>query len=465
MIKNGTREKILLPLSLLLAKGAESCYTFLMKKLSPDLVASERRRTPRRRDDSLLPNFQDLIDGAVQGVLVHSNFRPLYANDSFAQLFGYECAEEIMALPLIRPLYSPESWPDVEQDYNDIIRGATFAPIGRMPAVHRDGREIWLSVTKRLINWHGQQAVHLCAFDITRQVEVEATMMDNEQALRSILEILPVPVFIARRSDGRMMFVNRKTCLLLEQSAGPLLKSRSSDFYVDQEDRQRIHSMIDTIHDVRDIEVRMKTAQGRAFLAELAAIGMSYMGAPATLVSLSDISKRKELEDELFHQANTDELTGISNRRSFMNQAEQEIRRARRFGRGLSIIMMDLDHFKRVNDTFGHAVGDVTLGTVVRASLESLRESDIMGRLGGEEFAVLLPETELQAASEVAGRLLAHIRETPIAMAEGTIQCTTSLGVAQLRPTDSTIDDLLVRADVALFRAKEAGRNRVEIAE
>lgn len=428
-------------------------------------MKGERRRQGRRAEDVFLPNFRDMVEGAVQGILVHSNFRPLYVNDSFAQILGYDTADQIMALPLIRPLYPPETWPEVEQDYNDLVRGVHLPRISRMIAQKRDGEEVWLSVTKRALDWHGVPAVQLCVFDITKQVLMEQVMMGNEQLLRSILEILPVPVYIARRRDGRIQFVNRKICLLLQQSAGPLLKARAQDFYVDLQDQDRIHLLIDTVHDVREIEVRMRTAQGREFTAELAAISMSYAGEPAVLVSMNDISQRKALENELFHQANTDSLTGLSNRRYFLVQAEQEIRRARRFARELSVIMMDLDRFKWINDNLGHAAGDSVLETIVRASLESLRESDIMGRLGGEEFAILLPETGLDAAMEVAGRLLEHIAETPVATTKGVVHCTTSLGVAHLVEADGSIDDLLHRADEALYRAKNSGRNRVELAE
>jgi len=435
-----------------------------MKKQVPAPISTERRQALRRHDDLFLPNFQDLIDNAVQGVLIHSNFKPLYANESFANLFGYDKAEEITALPLIRPLFATDTWPEVEQDYNSLVRGEPTTLIGRMQGINRNGNEIWLSATKRLIDWNGVPAVQLCVFDISSQVAMEQLMMGNEQLLRAVLDVLPVSIYIVRRRDGRLLYVNRKTCLLLQQSAGPLLKSTSQMFFVDQTDRDKIHMMIDAVHDVREVEVRMKTAQGREFMAELAAINIDYSDEPAMLVSINDISERKKLEAELFHQANTDSLTGVSNRRFFMIQAEQEIRRARRFSRDLSIIMMDLDHFKHVNDTYGHAAGDSALETIVRASMESLRESDIMGRLGGEEFAFLMPETSLEAAAEVANRLLNHIAETPIATTKGPIHCTTSLGVAHLSATDNTIDELLCRADDALFRAKDNGRNRVEIA-
>lgn len=436
-----------------------------MTNASQPIPQVERRRHSRRKDDMLGPNFQDMIDGAVQGILIHKNFKPLYANTAFAHLFGYAKAEEITSMPLIRPLYPHDIWPEVEQEYDDLIRGEKIAPVSRIKTIRRDGQEIWLACTRRVIDWHGSKAVQISAFDITQQVVMEQVMLGNEQQLRSIMEILPVPIFISRRRDGHLLFVNRKTCLLLQQSAGPLLRMNSPDFFVEEEDRKKIHMMVDAVHEVREIEVRMRTAQGREFMAELAAINVDYSGEPAMLVSVNDISERKKLEAELFHQANTDSLTGLSNRRFFMIQAEQEIRRARRFNRALSIIMMDLDHFKHINDTYGHAAGDSALETIVRASLESLRESDVMGRLGGEEFAILLPETESHAAIKVAGRLLSHIAEMPIPTAKGVIHCTTSLGLAQLTAKDNSIDDLLCRADEALFRSKEQGRNRVEIAK
>ncbi|MDX9688963.1 MAG: diguanylate cyclase [Proteobacteria bacterium] len=435
----------------------------MTKDVDQSLNPSPERRAKRRRhDDMALPNFQDMTDNAVQGILVHTNFRPLYANKAFAALFGYQDPKQITDLPLVRPLFPAQDWQTLEEEYDSFIHSNAPRRIDRMLGVHKDGHEIWLATTKRLIDWHGTPAVQICAFDISKQVEMERVMLANEQRLRAVLEILPVPVYIARRRDGRIQYVNRKTCLLLQQSTAPLLKASSDDFFVDLEDRNRIHELIDQLSDIREIDVRMKTAQGREFVAEIAAIKMDYAGEPALLVSMNDISQRKKLEEELFHQANTDALTGIHNRRFFMIQAEQEIRRAQRFSRSLSIIMMDLDHFKHINDTYGHAAGDCVLETVVHASLETLRESDIIGRLGGEEFAILLPETSLEAAIEVAGRLRIHIAETMAPTAKGAIQCTTSLGVTEMGPKDSTIDDLLSRADEALYSAKEKGRNRIE---
>ena len=425
----------------------------------------ERRKTQKRREHDSLPDFRDLVENSVQGVLVHRNFRPLYANAAVAELFGYESAEEIMDLPLIRPLIPEDMWAQAEQDYNDFIRGVKGQAITRARGRHKDGHEIWLSVSRRVVDWHGTPALHITAFDISKQMVIEQNLLKSEQHLRSVLEILPYPIYISRQPDGQILFVNRKSCLLFQKSAGQLLRSKSSEFFINPKDREELRQLLETISDIRDVEVAMKTGNGQEFVAEVAAIAMDYAGQRAVLVALNDISKRKELEAELFQQASTDALTGINNRRYFITQAEQELRRSRRFARDMAVMLIDIDHFKAVNDEHGHQVGDAVLQGTVKRALESLRQSDFIGRMGGEEFAVVMPETDITAARDAAERLRVHLAERPIIAERIGIPTTVSIGVAQLTGTDSTIDQLLQRADVALYRAKNGGRNRVEVAE
>jgi diguanylate cyclase (GGDEF)-like protein/PAS domain S-box-containing protein len=433
----------------------------------PTARKSRRRvadRTDRRTDEEApAPDFRALVDDAVQGVLIHRNFKPLYANSAFAELYGYRSVREILALPLLRSLVPDDIWPRLEIEYDEMMRGARKSIIGRLRGIRKDGREIWVAVTMRVINWQGADAMILTAVDITKQVELEHGMLKNEQKLRAILEILPYPIYVARRSDGQLLFVNRKSCLLFQQSVGQLLRSKSPDFYIDGKDRDSMVKLLESVPDIRDVEVKMKTGQGRNFIAEIAAIPLDYNGSPAVLVALNDVSQRKEMEAELFRQASTDSLTGISNRRYFLNLAEQEMRRARRFARDMTVMMIDIDHFKNTNDTYGHATGDAVLQGVVKRAIESLRQSDSIGRVGGEEFAVLLPETGLAAAYDVADRLRQHMGERPIIADKIAINSTVSIGVAQLGAQDSNMDDLLHRADMALYEAKNTGRNKVVI--
>ncbi len=426
---------------------------------------NRRKGVPdRRRGSDAAPDFRELLDSAVQGILIHRNFKPLYANTSFAELFGYSHAADILAMPLLRDLVPNDVWPRLEEEYDKLMRGTKKAVIGRSRALRKNGQEIWLAVTMRVVDWPGGPAIMLTAVDVTRQAEFEYNLLKNEQKLRSILEILPYPIYIARRSDGHIMFVNRKSCLLFQQSAGQFLRKKSTDLFVDEQDKSNLDSLFKKLSDVRDIDVRMKTSHGRIFIAELAAILVDYNGTPSMLVALNDVSQRKELEAELFRQASTDELTGISNRRHFENMAEQEIRRARRFARDLTVMMIDIDFFKLINDTYGHAAGDIIIKGIVKRALESLRQSDSIGRMGGEEFAVILPETSLAAALDVAERLRKHIKEKPYIAGHAAITCTVSIGIAQLSALDSGFDDMLKRADKALYRAKENGRDRIEAA-
>lgn len=182
-------------------------------------------------------------------------------------------------------------------------------------------------------------------------------------------------------------------------------------------------------------------------------------------------------QDQLTLLATTDALTGLSNRRHLLAELENELRRAARSGLPLSVLMIDLDRFKGINDRYGHAVGDQVLVAVAARCLGELRAIDLCGRLGGEEFVVLLPETEAEGAATTAGRLCADLAATPIDTEAGPVSVTVSVGVATFiqrspQTRERAEDDvtgqaqaLLQRADVALYLAKEGGRNGVRCAD
>ena len=175
-----------------------------------------------------------------------------------------------------------------------------------------------------------------------------------------------------------------------------------------------------------------------------------------------DITERKAMEEELRRLATTDPLTGAANRRSFMEALAAETARAQRLGHPLSVVMLDIDHFKKLNDTWGHAAGDSALIQFVKTISARLRETDTLGRLGGEEFAILLPGTTAAQAVAVAEELRQR-QEQAVLMFEGqAIRFTVSAGVASTQTTPAR--DLLTAADTALYASKQAGRNRVSSA-
>ena len=159
--------------------------------------------------------------------------------------------------------------------------------------------------------------------------------------------------------------------------------------------------------------------------------------------------------------ARTDSLTGIANRRHLFETGAHELSRAQRFGHALSALMLDIDHFKAVNDTYGHASGDDVLRAIARCCLKVTRDIDIVARYGGEEFVILLPETDLEGASNLAERLRERVAQTVTETERGPIRVTASVGVATLEPESNELSSLLSYADSALYEAKQAGRNRV----
>ena len=159
--------------------------------------------------------------------------------------------------------------------------------------------------------------------------------------------------------------------------------------------------------------------------------------------------------------ATIDELTGLNNRRNFIHIASAEIKRAGRYQKQLAALMIDIDHFKEINDSFGHQVGDTILQEVGSIFRTSLREVDVCGRYGGDEFCILFPETDIADGELIAGRLLDLIRQVPVPAAGKTQFLTASIGLSSLDHDHCTLDALLQRADQALYLAKQHGRNQV----
>jgi diguanylate cyclase (GGDEF)-like protein len=247
------------------------------------------------------------------------------------------------------------------------------------------------------------------------------------------------------------------------------------------DDRVRVAQHINAAHDGSgfNIEFRVVLPDGRTRvlhgMGEVILLGANLqpqiIGAIRDITTpkrtellgvVQDITEQKELQWKLEQEARTDPLTGCANRRHFLELAEHELGRARRYAEDMSVLMLDLDHFKTINDRHGHPVGDLVLLKLVQVCQTTLRAEDTVGRLGGEEFAVLLPESGREKALEVAERLCRAVAAAGVTLNENPpLHFTTSIGVATLAQEDINIGAALTRADKALYEAKRAGRNRV----
>ncbi|CAA7627131.1 sensor domain-containing diguanylate cyclase [Magnetospirillum sp. SS-4] len=294
--------------------------------------------------------------------------------------------------------------------------------------------------------------------------KVDTTLRTQLSFQDALFDTLPIPIF-TRDADGRFATCNKAYERYFGTRREDLIGKTVYDVFPGE---------LAANYDAADREVLDGSGNKTYEIAVVAADGSTrqviidkacYQGAdgrPGGIVAtVVDITERETMERELWRLATTDPLTGVGNRRHFLSIAEAELGKVHRHGRPLSVVTFDIDWFKQINDRFGHGVGDDVIKAVAGVCTGVSRDIDVVGRMGGEEFAILLPETDLAAAMEVARRLHERIGDIHIATDKGELSVTASFGVTQVRPDDGDIDIALRRADQALYEAKETGRDKV----
>jgi len=314
--------------------------------------------------------------------------------------------------------------------------------------------------------------------EIERRELAQAALAEREAHYRNLTETMKDVVWILDASTLHFTYVSPSVQRLRGYSPEEIM-AQPIDAALSPKDAERLKQMIQNNLDeflagnidentylTSEVEQPHKDGSSVWTEAIVRYVRNDKTGAMEIHGVTRDISERRSLRLELERQATTDSLTGIPNRRHFLNTAQKETERCKRHGRTLSLLMLDIDHFKAVNDTFGHATGDRALQAVARSCGKEMRSTDICGRIGGEEFALLLVETDLDQAYRVAERLIAQVEAIELFTENGQpVRLTTSIGVAEYRPQTETLSDLMVRADKGLYKAKNKGRNRFECFE
>lgn len=324
--------------------------------------------------------------------------------------------------------------------------------------------------TYRWISWNSfplpeEELIFAVARDTTAHKEAERRLQESEELFRTTFEQAAAGVcHVSPR--GRFMRVNRRLSDIWGYSREELMQLTFQEITHPEDlarDLAEVRRMLDGETGRYIREKRYLRKDGSVVWCNLTlSLVREASGEPKYFIAVvEDITEQKRLESELKKLARRDSLTGAFNRQHFLRTAELEFERARRYNRPLAVLMLDLDHFKQINDTYGHHAGDATLKAVVNKCMANLRRTDLFGRLGGEEFGAVLTETDSERALRVAERIRSELAQMPVPSEGGTIRCTVSIGLTSCLDDDKSIDDAMRRADMALYQAKEAGRNRV----
>lgn len=298
------------------------------------------------------------------------------------------------------------------------------------------------------------------------QKVTQARLHESQELFRAIVENVGDLVAVLD-TDGRRVYNSPSYWPLFREKD---IRQGSSSFReIHPDDRERIKeifrkTVLTGIGECAEFRFVLKDGSIRYMESDGRAIRDAEGNVSKVVVVSRDITEQKRLEADLRAMAATDTLTGLPNRRHFLTQLDQEMARVSRANdHCASVLMIDIDFFKQVNDSFGHTTGDHALRHLAGLMRNTLRKIDTLGRLGGEEFAVILPGASRASAQIFAERLRKKIAASPMPHAGKSITLTVSIGVTEIKPDDSSADDTLARADRAQYQAKESGRNRVVV--
>ena len=297
---------------------------------------------------------------------------------------------------------------------------------------------------------------------VAQNEKLQETLRESEAQLRQLVETAPMPLIIVRAGDQQMLYANERALQQFSLSADSIQGRSLADFHVDPEIRSALPEALSRHGSVRDYEVHLKDANGREFWLLLSAQPIRYGGMVGLLVALANIDARKRMQDDMQKKAMHDPLTGLPNRSSFLESLDRALRKARRRQGRFSVLFVDLDHFKEVNDSLGHAAGDQLLQSVSERLGSAVRESDLVARLGGDEFVVLIEEHRGPEEVMVVAQKVLTLLERPVLLDWREVSVSASVGIASYPDDGEEVEALLKNADAAMYQAKERGRNNFQ---
>ena len=388
--------------------------------------------------------------------------RYTFANETVLQLF--QCTLEQVIGTDDSQFFDQETCNNIKKIDQQVIRSAKKITTEESNHLKKTGElRTYKSIKSPVLDELGK-VIGLCGIstDITEQKQLRNIIDEQKKLLNTVLDNIEAHVYM-KSEDRRFLYVNSKVAQLFNLPVTDIVGRLETDI-LPNETAEHFHQSDQKVFRTNQIQRTEESA------IDDEGIEHHYLSikAPITLNNKraligfsSDVSEIYNMKEEFKRLANTDYLTNLYNRRYFMQQGEQEYSRSKRHNKPFSIISVDIDHFKAINDNFGHPAGDHVLKKVSKKLQQSIRSEDVLARMGGEEFTIILPETTQLSAQALAERTRETLQSLFICYQNDIeINVTISLGVTTLTAQDINFDSVLVRVDEALYKAKENGRNQ-----
>lgn len=416
--------------------------------------------------------FRGVFDNASAAIVrLTPEGQIILANRICARLLGYTDRE--LAAKNMTDLLHPDNLSEALENFDAHIKKGDRTWFNERKMITKTGEAIWgaLNMTTLLDRTGQLESLIVVATDITARVKAEQALTRSNAALEKSRKQLQI---IIDNIPAVISYVDKELCYqFVNQQYEVMFKTRLEDLIgrhvatlIGEEAFEKGRHRYDGALAGEPQRFEMEFSnQGNDYILDVSYIPHEYQGVvEGIFILVVDMTERKKIENHLARLSNTDALTGAGNRRHFMEQARKEVARARRYHAPLSLLIFDIDHFKRINDSFGHNAGDEVLKGLVAAVVADLRDSDIFCRIGGEEFAVVLVETGIEPGQGTADRIRRLLENLEVRVNGQMIRFTVSVGLSQFRADgDDDLDRLMKRADNALYQAKEGGRNQVQV--
>ena len=426
--------------------------------------------TERRNDERALQDAEALFRGAFDSApigmtLTRADGSWARVNEALARMLGYT-RQELTTKSFADVTHADDLAADLEAK-RAMLAGESDSYRTQKRYLHREGHSVWVSLSVALVRDGSGAPLYFVSQmeDITERREMDEALRSAEERFRKVFEQSPVGIVLVAE-DGCFLQVNAAFCTMIGRDEAELLELGFADI-THPDDAGVGEGLAAAVFSGRlpsyQVEKRfMRKDGGVIWAAMTAAVARREDGTPRYGIAIvENITERKRFEGRLQYFADHDPLTGLFNRRRFEQELDRQVARAARYEARGAVLLMDLDNFKYVNDTLGHRIGDELIRGVADVMRSRLRGSDVLARIGGDEFAVVLPEAGREEAERVAEALRAAVAAFPMTVDGRTVRTTVSIGATLIDQHATGGDRLIVESDLAMYTAKHAGRDRV----